>query len=264
MKKIGFVMLAMVLALGSLGIGYAMWYDEVEVDGTIYMGTVDVHFAGQVSNDPPPTGLATGEYLDPNDDPWPDVGDPTGAGSWDPYSGVWTGDRTKNVASIDCSFYDGAAPGPDEELMTITVENGYPCYYGSILFAVHNQGTTPVALKDIRLLQLSKGTQVWDIDPGADPPGWDVVPCTWYYVRFDGPTAIRTTAPVDPDDWEFSFHISEYPLPDYPGCDFEQIDYCESGIGDVTVHIEQSADEDEDYDFSLKFIFCNWNEPGLP
>jgi len=40
MKKIGLLCLALVLALGTLGVGYAMWSDEVTIEGTVDTGTL--------------------------------------------------------------------------------------------------------------------------------------------------------------------------------------------------------------------------------
>jgi hypothetical protein len=46
MKKIGLLVLAMVLALGALGVGYAMWSDTIYIDGTITTGSVDIDIEG--------------------------------------------------------------------------------------------------------------------------------------------------------------------------------------------------------------------------
>jgi hypothetical protein len=40
MRKIGLLCLALVLALGTLGVGYAMWSDEVTIEGTVDTGTL--------------------------------------------------------------------------------------------------------------------------------------------------------------------------------------------------------------------------------
>ena len=40
MKKIGILCLALVLALGSLGIGFAHWSDQLYVEGTVNTGEV--------------------------------------------------------------------------------------------------------------------------------------------------------------------------------------------------------------------------------
>ncbi len=42
MKKIGLICLALVLALGGLGIGYASWVDTIYINGTVNTGTVDI------------------------------------------------------------------------------------------------------------------------------------------------------------------------------------------------------------------------------
>jgi predicted ribosomally synthesized peptide with SipW-like signal peptide len=42
MRKIGLISLALVLALGSLGVGYAMWTDSVNIEGEVTTGSVDV------------------------------------------------------------------------------------------------------------------------------------------------------------------------------------------------------------------------------
>jgi hypothetical protein len=42
MKKIGFLVLALVVALGGLGIGYAAWIDTVYINGTVTTGSLDL------------------------------------------------------------------------------------------------------------------------------------------------------------------------------------------------------------------------------
>jgi len=42
MKKIGLLSLALVLALGTLGVGYALWFDEVTIEGTVNTGSVEI------------------------------------------------------------------------------------------------------------------------------------------------------------------------------------------------------------------------------
>jgi hypothetical protein len=41
-KKIGLLALALVLALGALGVGYASWTDTIFVEGTVETGSVDI------------------------------------------------------------------------------------------------------------------------------------------------------------------------------------------------------------------------------
>lgn len=42
MKKISMIMLALVVALGGLGVGYAMWSDTVTINGYVTTGSVDI------------------------------------------------------------------------------------------------------------------------------------------------------------------------------------------------------------------------------
>jgi len=42
MKKIGFLIIALVLALGTLGVGYAAWTDEVIITGSVDTGSLDL------------------------------------------------------------------------------------------------------------------------------------------------------------------------------------------------------------------------------
>ena len=46
MKKFGLICMALVLALGALGIGYASWSDSIYIEGTVNTGTVDLETVG--------------------------------------------------------------------------------------------------------------------------------------------------------------------------------------------------------------------------
>jgi hypothetical protein len=49
MKKLGFLVLAVVMAIGTLGVGYAAWTDQITINGTVNTGDVDinaVYFSG--------------------------------------------------------------------------------------------------------------------------------------------------------------------------------------------------------------------------
>ena len=51
MKKIGLLCMALVLALGMLGVGYATWTDTVYIDGTVNMGTVGIELSEDTASD---------------------------------------------------------------------------------------------------------------------------------------------------------------------------------------------------------------------
>ncbi|NQT31568.1 MAG: hypothetical protein HQ588_04465 [Deltaproteobacteria bacterium] len=46
LKRIGVLALALVIALGSLGVAYAAWTDSVYIEGTVYTGTLDIDIVG--------------------------------------------------------------------------------------------------------------------------------------------------------------------------------------------------------------------------
>lgn len=44
-RKLGLLCLALVLAMGTLGVGYALWYEDLFIQGTVNTGTVDVEWS---------------------------------------------------------------------------------------------------------------------------------------------------------------------------------------------------------------------------
>ena len=103
MKKFGLLLLALVLALGTLGVGYAMWYEDLYIDGTVYTGEVYAY--------------------------------------WD-LCGCFD-IEDKDVGTIDCQI-----DASDPRILTITVNNGYPCYFGDceVEYAetgIHWEGGSP-------------------------------------------------------------------------------------------------------------------------
>ena len=226
MKKIGILALALVLALGSLGIGYAMWSETLTIEGDVSTGEVSVSIDSQYDNDINP-------QLDPCE-----------PGHWDVASDpVWVGNRyNKNVAQTT-SVYDLV----DGEWGKIIIANGYPSYWGSVIWDIHNDGTIPVQLWSVTLTELSFGV----VDPIVWQGSFPLSIGTRYYVDTDVPNVDET---LDAGD-DFSFILS---------ClDCCQIDPEASGdVGyiDVTVHVEQDAQQKSIYDFTIEFVFAQWNE----
>ena len=46
LKRIGVLALALVIALGALGVSYTFWTEELYIDGTVYLGTLDIDING--------------------------------------------------------------------------------------------------------------------------------------------------------------------------------------------------------------------------
>ncbi len=141
MKKIGLLCLALVLALGALGVGYASWTDTIFIDGSVTTGSVCIELTCPWSqadtSDPSPPHLVA-------------YGAPASSLDWNATqegsnfnSGVYQ--TTKNVGwtVIDCS---GTAP---VKSATLSFYNIYPCYFNHIGFGIKNCGTIPVKLDHV-------------------------------------------------------------------------------------------------------------------
>jgi predicted ribosomally synthesized peptide with SipW-like signal peptide len=124
MRKIVLIALALVLALGSLGVGYAMWSDTVTVSGPVETGTVSWTFNQDFStNDPLPGGP------------------PYDSGSLDwtitpgDFSTIHRGN--KNVGSANVSMID-------PHNIEVKLFNTYPCYAVTVTVHAENTGSIPI------------------------------------------------------------------------------------------------------------------------
>jgi hypothetical protein len=104
-KKLGLIALAVVMALGAMGVGYAYWFDTFKINGTVTTGSLVV-------------GIK-------------DLEDQT---SYEMGGAVTTSDNSG--AAIGQSGYF------DE--ITETISNAYPGYATKIRLSVKNLGTVPV------------------------------------------------------------------------------------------------------------------------
>jgi hypothetical protein len=125
MKKIGLLCLALVLALGTLGIGYATWSANVTIEQTIETGSLTVGVRDVGTNDD-------------------EVGD-TGADPGQP--------EGKNVASCNSTNVVGTEiclKGQTQYYTKVeeVITNAYPCYSCNITYEFANCGTIPTKLKD--------------------------------------------------------------------------------------------------------------------
>ena len=243
MKKIGFLVLAIVLAIGTLGVGYAHWTETLTISGDVSTGFIDVNFMSQYDNDGPDEIL----------------GDPTGPGEWD-FSTIpptWSGGRDpecKDVATTSSTFatWDGVEQpmNPTGNSARIAVANGYPSYWGSVAWDILNHGNVPVALYAVTLVELSNDTTAFvknvELDIG-----------TRYYV--DGDTGTISDTFDDQVD-DFSFILSAHGLEQLDPNTWDAAEWTTVGYLDVTVHIEQPSGQKAYYDFVIEYDFVNWNE----
>ena len=208
MKKFGLLCLALVLALGTLGVGYAMWTDTVTISGTVTTNTVTIGF----------TEFTCQEMYE--ELPW---------GSDIFHKGEVEG---KEVASCVCDMStrveDPATGLAGYKVGTVTVTNGYPCYWCFTTFVVKNLGTTPVII------------QQWT---PVDPSGalvWDGEDCL-----VDATTGAK---------------ILRFRSVNLVG---DQLHQGESDKAEIDVHIEQPAAMDASYSFDIVITAVQWNESPI-
>jgi predicted ribosomally synthesized peptide with SipW-like signal peptide len=143
MKKISMIMLALVVALGGLGIGYAAWTDTVTVTGTVNTGDVDlvvVDYSGTYVWKTP--GI---------DDPTSGTNDITVETGWmsqigNPanIAGVIDAFPNDGEADIDPVACATAVEGQTPDDIVVTFSNLFPCIDFSADFLLHYEGSIPV------------------------------------------------------------------------------------------------------------------------
>ncbi len=167
MKKIGLLCLALVLALGTMGVGYSMWYQTVYINGQVNTGNVCVQWANASNLDPcpcPATSPGMSYYtgsLDPNFNVAAITGDP---GGW-PYAPAGNYPYYITDKNVACTSVDGIGT----KTLTVTIYNGYPLYYNDLEVHFINCGTIPVKLTNIQItpLNFTNADSPWDPTNGG-------------------------------------------------------------------------------------------------
>lgn len=129
MKKIGLISLALILALGTLGVGYALWSENLYIEGIAQTGELDWEFYEPVGGPP----------IVRHDDDGPD-----------PLTVDMGGPLGKDVAETLWVFSDRDNDS-DMDTLTITINNAYPGYYNNFSIHVRNNGTIPLHFEYVLL-----------------------------------------------------------------------------------------------------------------
>jgi predicted ribosomally synthesized peptide with SipW-like signal peptide len=128
MKKVGLLLLALVIALGGLGVGYAKWSDSVTISGTVYTGDVEIGILdGGVGDDGADPQYEADGF---NNDEGKDVAEHT----------------STNVGTSVFTLCDAAYYAKISE----TIDNAYPGYASSTTILLGNNGSIPVKIDDVR------------------------------------------------------------------------------------------------------------------
>lgn len=178
MKKIGLLVLTMVLALGALGVGYAKWSDTVVINGSVESGFVCVDTINWAE---------IGTFDGIPDENWTTWDPSPGTPSCPPdfaFGGIHPVD--KDVGWVEFTpIYDGL---DRVKALEVTIHNGYPYYLGMFQFSMCNCGTIPIKIDPRVVNQTFNGQPTDDIlvqfDDGLYPPGTQLEPMDCTYVTF--------------------------------------------------------------------------------
>jgi hypothetical protein len=227
MKKIGIICLALVLALGTLGVGYAHWSQTLYIDTTVNTGTLCVGFQELILTEDP-------EAIDPTTGLPKDVGSITGemvdqkGTHYDEYTGEYL---------------------PIYEKITVAIDNAYPCYGVHIVFTVANGGTIPADVTEVNLSDPSGELNFEWTTPPPTTPAYG-----YFWKDFDGDGVYDPPGPdpaVDPGE-----KIISVKFVNLVG---HQLDPCDEEKAELDLHIEQAAEQGHTYNFLATITAVQWN-----
>lgn len=122
MKKIGLIALIVILSLGIIGVGYALWSQTLHINGTVTAATFDVNFASTGTDPTAPVGtggaasatIVAGKTVNI-----------VIANAYPQWTGVWTLTVTNN-GSIPVIFAltKDAAPADTANIFTASADSG--------------------------------------------------------------------------------------------------------------------------------------------
>ena len=209
------------MALGSLGVAYAMWFDTVTISGPVSTGSLQWIFTGpddQISDDPAPGGPPyTGV-------PAIFIDNTITTGNWLTYA-----NGTKNVGWTDVVRVD-------DHNVSVTLNNVYPSYAVTVQTHAYNAGTVPVKLHEVQLTYFAADGLTLITVPAPD--GVNVYIWGW--------SQYNTYEPVLELLW-----VNNTGAQKEPGQIAED---------SFKIHVLQAAQQDAQYGFTISRQADQWNE----
>jgi hypothetical protein len=246
-KRIGFIALSLVIALGVLGVGYAAWFDTLILRGTVETGDVDINIidlSGTYVWKTDPYYCPVAEdiveiYVEHG---WMDeIGtppvDPEPADAIDAFPN--DGEADIDPVAYGIAWMDDQ--DPDGDTVMVEFANLFPCTPVTVDLLVQYDGSIPVHL-------------VAQMDPAMDPEGILAQLYACGYITFNG--------------YEYENGVK--------GAWIDHIDNIQLHEGDqiyveMTIHIPQIHEEGHPFDqseleglgplcFGVKVYAVQWNE----
>ena len=164
MKKIGLLCLALVFALGALGIGYAAWTDTLTVEGTVNTGDVDINVVGY---------SGTFVYKDPGGGQLPDGNETIVLHEmFHPGTPVEAPDPPTADGFLVGSAY---AKMHADDVVEVVFDDIFPCVEFTADFILHYEGSIPAKFNFAWIDGSDWLKDLWDAgDAWAEAHWWNV------------------------------------------------------------------------------------------
>lgn len=134
------VLVLLIVALASVGVGYALWSKTLHIDGTVRTGNVGAIFTEAFTDDDNVVDDAAKDNGDLDECAEQEEG-LYGSGSCDPAgSGHNVPRKDKDVGVCEADILD------DHQTIQVTIDNAYPSYYCTVFFEFENTGSIPVKI----------------------------------------------------------------------------------------------------------------------
>ena len=222
-----------VVALGLLGLGYALWFKVITISSVVQTGRVHASIERAFTDDDDKVDSP----LDSQDtEGCVDLGavdvDGDGKTSCDPAA---TGPDPKPHYDKDVARCDASVDPDNNNVGHIWKRNVYPSYHCTAWFEIHNDGTIPV--------KIASAVATWACPDGTAGSA-KLVPSTPILVDLDCDGVA-----------DASIHLTGVKI-----C--QQIDPSQRVLMDIDQHIEQGAPQGAELKYSVSVQFNQWNEPG--
>lgn len=206
MKKVGFICLALILALGALGVGYATWSQELIITEEVNTGSFVIGVRDVETNDPGPALSEPGGEVYPAS---------ASEGTRDPGYEKNVGAAYSENGEYKCT-HEGIDFYHD---VTETIVNAYPSYSCTITLEFANCGSVPGIVESVTPEMIS------------DPDGlYKFVEITAWEIFNDDGSTFDSGSGID----DLELALQGY-----------QLDPCDVMRIDITKHILQDVGADE-------------------
>jgi len=240
-KKIGLISLALVLAVGGLGIGYAAWTDTITIEGEVNTGDVNLDIVGLSS---------TWVYKVPGAEPEivvnhaliPGIHATTDPNP--PANGILVASATADIVSLT-NYADN--------IVTVTLDNLFPSADFKVDFLIHYAGSIPARIKmgtpgsedDITFTGTDEAffNALWPTVYGLDP-----------YNKYPNDPEVAFYGEMWESD-EFGNKVTN--IPDLEGYQLHECDYI---LVVITLHLPQDTPMNASAEFTAEIEAVQWNE----